>query len=234
MDFVKAFRSAEDFVFLVGSWLILIPKTLGRVLVSAEWTHSYVTTQLAEPKTEERYTAYVSPILFWVAVAIVPYIGVFNHYFSTSSAATDKTFYNLPLETKILIFSLFLIGLPMGFSFFYNLFSRKPIDRNSLQPMFLTQCYCVALFQLSLLPYLLWELANDFGERIPFAVRHRGLIAIVGLIWFLQTEYRVIRSTLQGGFVKTGLRTLAYIALSFGLTIGMVILMVWIMAETYG
>jgi hypothetical protein len=233
MDFVKAFRSAEDFVFLVGSWLILIPKTLGRVFVSAEWTHFYVTAQLAKPKIEERYTAYVSPILFWVAVAIVPYIAVFNHYFALSAAAPDQTFAALPLETKLLILSLCLIGLPMGFSFVYNLF-RNPIDRDSLQPMFLTQCYCVALFELSLLPYLVHKLAVDFDQRIPFAARHRGLIAIIGSIWFLQTEYRVVRSTLETDSVKTAFLTLIFVSLSMGLTIGMVVLMGLVLIEAYG
>src|SRR5207237_9541668 len=82
MDFVKLIRSAEELVFLLGSWLIFIPKTIARVFVSAEWTYSYVREQQAIEKAEDRYLGYLSPILFWIATGIVPYLVVLDRYAS--------------------------------------------------------------------------------------------------------------------------------------------------------
>ena len=233
MDFVKAFRSAEEFVFLVGSWLILVPKTLGRVLVSGGWTFRYVNEQLAKANAEERYVAYVSPVLFWVAIAVTPYIAVFNHYFSLSKAPADQAFAALPLETKLLILSICLIGLPIGLSFLYNLFRGK-IDRDSLQPMFLTQCYCASVFQLSLLPYLVNSLAKAFEEPIGFSASHRGTIAILGLAWFLQMEFRVLKTAEGKGNLVTAALTLTYVLLSLVLTGVIVVGMAKILIEAYG
>jgi hypothetical protein len=142
MDFVKLLHSVEELVFLIASWLVLVPKTFFRVLFSAEWTYKYIQTQLAIEKPEDRYNDYSPPILFWVGGGILPYITVLNHYVKPPTP-NSHNFQNLPLEVQLLIAIFFFIGLPIGFSFVQNLFQGNSLSRTSLQPMFLTQCYCM-------------------------------------------------------------------------------------------
>lgn len=230
MDFVKLLRSAEELVFLVASWIILIPKTVGRVLASAEWTYTYVQAQCAIEKPEDRYNDYFPPVLFWLAGGILPYITVLNHYVKPSPEGSPTGFQNLPLEQQLGITTLFFIGLPIGFSFVFNFFQRNRLHRNSLQPMFLTQCYCMALFTLSFVPGLIVVLGP---KKLPFSARHWVMIAVIGSIWLLQTEFRVLRTALRTSFLKTLLWTMIHVVLTLIFTILMAVVTALLISIVY-
>lgn len=213
MDFVKLLRSAEELVFLLGSWLIFVPKTIGRVFISAEWTYTYVRQQHEIEEAEDRYLGYFSPVLFWLATSVLPYLVVLERY-ARRGHIYGPSIFDLSIEQKFWAVTLFVIGLPLGFSLLHNLFRGNKIDRPTLQPMFHTQCYCVGLFSLSLVPAAAYAFAPP-GQAGGFMARHCGWIALLGLLWFLQTEFRVVRVALGKGSLSTAALTIVYVLLSF-------------------
>ncbi len=71
MDFGKLFQSVEDAVYEVMVWILLLPKTLIRSLFRPRWVIQYVNEEW-EKKTEDRFDEYLSPVLLWLMVAVLP------------------------------------------------------------------------------------------------------------------------------------------------------------------
>jgi hypothetical protein len=230
MDFVKILRSAEEFVFLVGAWIILAPKTLFRVLIRSEWIYDYVRSE-GKKAPEERYQAYVSPVVFWVLFAVIPPIAVFDYYFSFSHAEADAKFLNLGLETLVVISTFVLIGMPIGIAAAHNLFLRLPNSRASLEPMFLAQCYCVAPFELCFVPGLVRALAGSFDRPLPLSGRFWYVFLIAGVVWLLQAETRMLRVVCKTSVANSLGRALLYTLIGWLLMVVLTLPVIWGLAN---
>lgn len=70
-------EALEKLVYDIILSILLVPKTLVRIIFEPSWVSGYVTQQLKQ-EDEKRFNEYVSPILFMILIALLPttYINV--------------------------------------------------------------------------------------------------------------------------------------------------------------
>src|SRR5262247_4893054 len=92
MEPQKLLKTLEGAVFEMALWVLLLPKTLLRVLRRPVWVLDYTTAEMAKPESE-RFDDYLSPVSFWLLVAVGPYLWatstVRHHYSLPADAAAD-------------------------------------------------------------------------------------------------------------------------------------------------
>jgi len=64
----------EKLAYSLLVWIILIPKTIIKILIDPWWVRGYVTKEFAKSK-ESRFDDYVSPVILLLLCSFVPYIG---------------------------------------------------------------------------------------------------------------------------------------------------------------
>ena len=137
MDFIKTLQSLEDAVFEIVMWILLLPKTLFQIIIKPRWIYSYVTKEW-EKKPEERFQDFLSPIIFWILLAVIPYA-----WFASLNPGTQQ------LDEKLLVNSaLSLLFSPIVYSVTLQRLSKKPINKISIKRLFYIQFYCHAPIQL--------------------------------------------------------------------------------------
>lgn len=205
MDFVRTLQSLEEAVYEIVTWILFLPKTGFQVFFKPGWVHGYVSGEF-EKKPEERFQSYLSPVLFWLIVAVVPY--------AATSLNTDTTQLNIrfqiPDSSVLILPALVLIAIPMWFTLVLSWLKKISIDRASLKRLFYMQCYPVALFEIALLPLAL-RVALRGGESAGLALI--GQIGLtVGGLWFYLAEVLIFRHELDYAWWKAlviaGLATL--------------------------
>jgi hypothetical protein len=73
MDNMKSFLDGfEKLAYDILIWLILVPKTLARVITHPSWIAGYVTKELSEKDTA-RFDDYLSPVILMLLTSLVPF-----------------------------------------------------------------------------------------------------------------------------------------------------------------
>jgi hypothetical protein len=73
MDGMKSFLDGfEKLAYDILIWLILVPKTLARVITHPSWIPGYVTKELAA-KDSARFDDYLSPVILMLLTSLVPF-----------------------------------------------------------------------------------------------------------------------------------------------------------------
>jgi len=115
VDPQKLVKSLEGAVFELALWVLLLPKTLLRVLRHPVWVLDYTTAEFLKPEAE-RFDDYVSPVSFWLLVAVGPYLwatSVVRHRHSPPGAASGDVLSHLPISSRYLITALVLVAAPL-------------------------------------------------------------------------------------------------------------------------
>jgi hypothetical protein len=215
---IKILQSIDAFLFEIAFLLISIPKTFFRVIFTPRWINSYVQQELKKD-VSDRYDSYVSPMIFFVVIGVLPLVGLSdylaygllkqgeNHSFQTLPifprlAIVAKTFMSAPLEGKLTLVSVFLTSFPMGFAVVIQRIKRQPLTRSLLQPVFYTQCMCFAAFYPLMVgfSYLFFvrylpELREDTFDTGIFGWQ----VLVVDLIFlaFIYNEVRIVTEELN-------------------------------------
>src|SRR5437016_3572875 len=107
MNILKILQSLEELLYELALWVILLPKTFFKVLFQPQWTYTYLISEW-EKEPGDRYEHYMSPIFFWVIIAVSPYLMFFNSF------ASKDVIHNLSVETRFLVVASILLGWPLG------------------------------------------------------------------------------------------------------------------------
>jgi hypothetical protein len=122
MDFIQTLHSLEEAVYEIVTWVLFLPKTFVKVFFRPDWIQAYVTAEF-DKEPAERFQAYLSPILFWLIVAVVPY---------ATTAPTDVNTLNLhanvPSTAILLSETLALMTILAWFSFILLMLKKLPIE----------------------------------------------------------------------------------------------------------
>jgi len=70
-------------------WVLLLPKTLAKVLHRPVWVLDYTTAEFAKPEAD-RFDDYLSPVSFWLLVAVGPYLWAASVMGLTMPSATPR------------------------------------------------------------------------------------------------------------------------------------------------
>jgi hypothetical protein len=186
MNLIKVVQSLEEMVYTMALWMLFLPKTFLRVLLTPGWAQTYVALEGQKEETK-RHQEYMPPILFWLFIAVVPYFLVLNPILLPKHS----------LETRLLVTALILIGGPLGFSVQILQARGEPISRDAMKGVFSTQCLCLSPAYLGYLPLI----AADFVD-FPLSEGERYVFAFLTLGWLVFAEVSVLAQELQVSWPK--------------------------------
>ncbi len=215
MDLFNLLQSLEKFLFEIALWFYLVPKMFLKVLLQPAWAYNYVSEEMQKKETE-RYDHYLSPLIFFVLVSVVPWLFIVFNYkellrqiVNTSIPLLDN------LEYAVLILALLNLANPLWFSILIQKAKKELVGRKSIERIFHIQCLYfaianfflfiavnlylaqMAVFQVALfgifLPALLWLvyaqwylLSHELNLRSGHALR----LAVQYLVWAFFSDLR--------------------------------------------
>lgn len=209
MDFLKILKSFEDFVYEALIWLILLPKTLVRIVLRPRQMVAYVQAEQTR-EGDDRYGDAISPPLLLILCVLVSH--VFDLALRKQAAQEMGTLAAelLKSEQNLLLYRTMAFGIwSLAGAVWYMRHSRQPIHRVNLRNPFYEQCYLVAPFAMAMSISTTFALSG--GLLSAFGV---GL-ALLALLWFFVAEWHWVReraglgagrsAVVAGGLVLMGL-----------------------------
>ncbi|MEO1021673.1 MAG: hypothetical protein AAFW89_03955 [Bacteroidota bacterium] len=210
MLFLRVISTLEELIFQFAVWLILLPKTIRKVLFRWSWAYHYVKQEL-EKEQEARFQDHLSPILFWVIVAVIPFYALgfefFQDFFSDTKFGNFKS---LGFETTLFGVACLLTVPPLVFAVRLQRKQGEEITYTTIRDTFYTQIYIAApaqiisgLGQLKFFHELIWN-AEEFLNTPSGSTEETKTIlwfiyAILSssylIVWFIQ-EVQVFKLTL--------------------------------------
>jgi hypothetical protein len=228
MELSKMLLAIENLIFEFAAWGLLVPKTLLTVLLDRRWPHRYIEEEFAKP-AEDRFDAYLSPVLLWVLTVIIPYDFIAEWLLSTGSAVARrndwKPFADLAFGSRLLVVAAFGLAGPLTFSALVLWRRGSEISRNELKKPFYTQCLCFTPFHLFLMPALTDLFMYDPGS---LANPHRlnAISIFLALAWLLWVESSTLGEELSISGVRAAWTAVKYIVAAFFVTFGFELLVI--------
>lgn len=148
MDFLKILKSLEELVFEALTWIVLLPRTLVRIVHSPVVMADYAASQLGSD-SENRFSEAISPPLLLILCVLIAH--GFDMTLRTSQAEPDGTLAAalLASEQNLLLYRTLAFAIwSLAGSLYYLLRTGRPVNRESLRFPFYEQCYLVAPFAL--------------------------------------------------------------------------------------
>src|SRR5215510_3625652 len=201
MEPQKLLKSLEGAVFEMALWVLLLPKTLLRVLRQPVWVLDYTTAELAKPEAD-RFDDYLSPVTFWLLVAVGPYLWattVVRHRYSPPGEAAADPLSHLPIINRYLIAALLLVAAPLTVAAIFSLIRGHGVARRVLQPHFAVQCYLQTPALLGVMPNVVGLLFAPHADALAHLQRSLSIVALGGLgfLWLLIAETRYVMTDLE-------------------------------------
>ncbi|XWN36611.1 MAG: hypothetical protein ROO71_11700 [Balneola sp.] len=213
MDFFRLVHSIEELVFRFSIWLLLLPKTFLKIVRHPSWIQPYVNSEL-EHEHDSRFQEFLSPILFWVIIAVVPiyYLGFdfFQGFLISLELMESESIDELSTETIMAGIAFFLITGPLSFSFFLERMTGDPISYTSIRDTFYTQVYLFGpvqlicgLGQLKLFKIIAFtSTVDEISDGDVLWMIYFLLGGLYSFVWLYQ-EYIVFRQVLNTGKLKS-------------------------------
>lgn len=204
MDFMRLLQSLEELLYELVSWLVFYPVTLWRTLRRPQQMMRYADVELGDAQ-EERYKDTLSPPLFLLLTLLFAHgleLALIAH---RDDAMLPEMLRN---DTNLLIFRAFLFSIfPLLMA--VRLLGRTgaALDRETLKPLFYSQCYVAAPFAFGLSAGM--NLART-GHQEMVAVG--TAISLLSLLWYVIVEVRWFEHDLHVGRLAAAwlvLRTVA-------------------------
>lgn len=209
MDFLKILKSFEDFVYEALIWLILLPKTLVRIVLRPRQMVAYVQAEQTR-EGDDRYGDAISPPLLLILCVLVSH--VFDLALRKQAAQEMGTLAAelLKSEQNLLLYRTMAFGIwSLAGAVWYMCHSRQPIHRVNLRNPFYEQCYLVAPFAMAM------SISTTFALSGVLLSAFGVGLALLSLLWFFVAEWHWVReraglgagrsAVVAGGLVLMGL-----------------------------
>ncbi|MBU0745441.1 MAG: hypothetical protein KKG67_01440 [Gammaproteobacteria bacterium] len=209
MDFLKILKSFEDFVYEALIWLILLPKTLLRIVLRPRQMVAYVQAEQTR-EGDDRYGDAISPPLLLILCVLVSH--VFDLALRKQGNAEMGRLAGALLnsEQNLLLYRTMAFGIwSLAGAVWYMRHSRQPIHRVNLRNPFYEQCYLVAPFAMAMSISTTFALSGGLLSAAGVG------LALLALLWFFVAEWHWVReraglgagraAVVAGGLVLVGL-----------------------------
>lgn len=194
MDFLKILKSFEEFVYEALTWLVLLPRTLWRIVVSPRRMIAYAAAELASQR-ETRFSEAISPpLLLILSVLIAHFIDLAVRH-PVPAAGDGLGGVVLSSEQNLLLYRTIAFGVwSLAGAVYMLLLTGRPIDRETLRAPFYEQCYLVAPFAF-VLSVSLTLIALDRPWSLLTAVA--SSLATTVWFWLVQAWWLRARASLN-------------------------------------
>jgi len=191
MNILDILEGIEKLLVELLLWIILIPKTLFKIITDPNWVSGYVEEELA--KTSERFDNYISPILLFLTSSVVFFI------IADQDIPNAKKALEALQGSKGILAALGFLSLPLLFSLATESFRQAGFTRKGIQRILYIQCFYFSPLTLSIFASGLLAFLLPDDEVVPVSA---FFIAIGILIWFVIVEVKLIARELQSGKLK--------------------------------
>ena len=188
MDFLKILKSFEELVFEVLTWIVLLPRTLYRILRSPLRMSAYAASQL-QSKSETRFSAAISPPLLLILCVLSAH--GFDMALRTSAPALDGSLAAslLASEQNLLLYRTIAFGIwALVGSVYFLTRMKQRVDRETLRLPFYEHCYLVAPFALMSSIGLTLVAVGE-----PWAGYIGALLSVFAAAWFWAVQIAWMR-----------------------------------------
>lgn len=162
---MRIMESIEGLLYRIALWIVLLPKTLYFILATPNSIYPYVAAEL-EKEPDRRFENLISPVLFWVLAALVPYMLFLDLLAGLPDSRIAREaewvkFMQAPWSTRLIVVSVVALAAPLEFAVRTLRDLSLPLNRNTLRLPFMVQCYCFTPAYIALLPVLYFTLRYD-------------------------------------------------------------------------
>ena len=191
MDFMKLLKSLEELLYEVMVMLVFFPRTLYLTFRHPQRMMDYADTELGDVQ-HDQYNDTLSPPLFLMIC-----LGL-NHLVELALRTSDLSALPNFLQDaqNLLLFRVFMFSLlPLILSL--RLLSKLgiPLDRDSLRPIFYSQCFVTAPIALMIgLATMLWQVGD---ANLSLAA---NIIFWGGTVWYLVQQVLWFQSKIGSGY----------------------------------
>lgn len=191
MDFMRLLKSLEELLYEAMVMLVFFPRTLWLTLRHPQRMMDYADTELGDVQSEQ-YTDTLSPPLFLMVCLLV------SHLFERAAPSQAQSLLPVLLQDtqNLLIFRVFMFSLlPLVLSLRLMQRLRIALDRDTLKPIFYSQCFVTAPFAMMIgLGTALSHAEAGFAHSLANAV------FVSGIGWYLAQQTLWFRAKLATGF----------------------------------
>ncbi len=188
MDFLKILKSLEDFVYEALIWIILLPRTLGRILLRPRRMALYAAGELGKDD-EDRFNDEITPPLLLILCVMISHwidLGIRAQVPANSGSLAGVI---LGSEQNLLLYRTIAFGIwALAGAVCFLLHTGQPIGRNNLRVPLYEQCYLVAPFALVFSISTSLILMGDQWEMIGVGG------ACLAMLWFWIVQIDWVRS----------------------------------------
>jgi len=189
MDFMRLLKSLEELLYEVMVMLVFFPRTLWLTIRHPQRMMDYADTELGDVQSEQ-YKDTLSPPLFLMMCLLISHL--FERAAPAQASNVLPTF--LSDTQNLLIFRVFIFSLfPLIMALRLLQKLRIELDRDTLKPIFYSQCFVTA------------PIAMSFG--IGRSVSHAsfpGATTVAWVIFSLMVGWYLVQQTL---WFRTKLQT---------------------------
>jgi hypothetical protein len=196
---IRLLTGLNEALYEVVVYLVILPKTLVKVIIAPKWISQYIEAELRKDASE-RFNEYAAPMVFFVAFCVMPLIGGFR--FGLPELA-GQALRSLALENQVLANFIFLISWPLSFSLVIQLSKRAPLSRTALRLTLYPQAYCWgAGYLFTYLNLEITFLQRDYPAIPGWIFFGTQMVGVLYFGWFIYSEVCIIRQQLTVGTRK--------------------------------
>lgn len=218
MPFILFLKSFEVLLFEIMSWLVFYPRTMWRSLRHPQQAMKRAESELALPAAEQ-FRDLVSPPIFLlitviaascIEVAVVGNSKLIDSGIGLAAMITDNT--------SLIVFRLITFAmLPVIAGVFALAMLKRPVDRDTLQPLFYAQCFVTT-------PVVLAYSLGETLTRLPQTSANipATLLFVAATLFYVGAEARWFARESKRGWgvsIAWSLATLAISAAAIATTI---------------
>ncbi len=136
MSQFKILQALEDVIFEIMAWIMLLPKTLFQVIFAPTKAIKYVNEEW-EKKLEDRFDEFLSPIFFWILVAVLP----LTYTLLSGKEIQQDGILAVFSENKIFLGAIIASLLLFVYIAWIEVNNNRPLRKSALKRMTYIQCY---------------------------------------------------------------------------------------------
>jgi len=216
MDVLKLLKSFEEFVYEALTWLVLMPRTLWRIVRSPRRMTAYASAQLASD-SDARFSDAISPPLLLILSVLLCHaidLAVSDPVVLAGSRLGGIV---LSSEQYLLLYRTIAFGVwSLAGAVLLLAWRRQAVDRESLRAPLYEQCYLVAPFAVATSLSL-----TLIGFDRPSTLVAGVLLVLLASAWFWGVQAAWFRDRapmgLAGGLLAATLVLLVGSAINAGL-----------------
>lgn len=180
MDFLKILKSFEEFVYEALIWVVLLPRTLVRIVLHPRRMAEYAASELGR-SDEKQFSAAVSPPLLLILCVLIAHFIDLGMRTQTPDASGSLASAIFASEQNLLLYRTIAFGVwALAGAVYFLLRSGVPMDRESLRGPFYEQCYLVSPFALLL------SISGSLSlmPENAYAIRAAPWLVLGAFLWF--------------------------------------------------